>query len=96
MGLPKRGLGPGDTVSAVLSNTPHMIEAHHGVPMTGAILNAINTRLDAATIAFILNHSECRLLITDTEFSSTVKEALALMKQAGVSGGCTNDWIVRK
>jgi len=79
----QRGLGAGDTVSAILSNTPHMIEAHHGVPMTGAILNAINTRLDAPTIAFILNHAESRLLLTDTEFSATVKEALAIMKAAG-------------
>ena len=81
--LARRGLGPGDTVSTVLSNTPHMIEAHHGVPMTGAVLNAINTRLDAATIAFILNHAESRLLLTDTEFSTTVKEALSLMRAAG-------------
>ncbi|MGB7180537.1 MAG: acyl-CoA synthetase [Burkholderiaceae bacterium] len=81
--LAVRGIGAGDSVSVVLPNTPPMIEAHHGVPMTGAVLNAINTRLDAATIAFILSHSESRLLITDTEFSSAVGEALEIMRANG-------------
>ena len=69
-------MGRGDTVSVVAANTPEMIEAHFGVPMTGAVLNTINTRLDAATIAFILDHAEARVLITDREFSPAVAGAL--------------------
>jgi fatty-acyl-CoA synthase len=75
--LAARGIGKGDTVSAMLANTPPMIECHYGVPMTGAVLNTLNTRLDAATIAFILDHADTKVLITDKEFSATVKEALA-------------------
>src|SRR5690606_18159061 len=63
--LSRRGIGRGDTVSAMLPNIPEMWEAHHGVPMTGAVLNALNTRLDAETIAFTLAHGEARLLLTD-------------------------------
>ena len=74
--LTKRGIKRGDTVSAMLANTPAMLEAHYGVPMTGAVLNTLNTRLDAAVIAFILDHAETKVLITDREFSATVKEAL--------------------
>jgi fatty-acyl-CoA synthase len=62
----------------MLANTPPMIECHYGVPMTGAVLNTLNTRLDAATIAFALDHAETKVLITDKEFSGTIKEALAL------------------
>jgi fatty-acyl-CoA synthase len=75
--LAARGVGKGDTVSAMLANTPPMLECHYGVPMTGAVLNTLNTRLDAATIAFGLDHAETKVLITDKEFSGTVKEALA-------------------
>ncbi len=75
-------IGLGDTVAAILPNTPPMIEAHYGVPMTGAVLNSINTRLDAATIAFILQHSQSKVLLVDREFSLTVKAALALHAQA--------------
>ena len=71
------GVGKGDTVAAVLANTPEMLEAHFGVPMTGAVLNAINTRLDAATISFILGHGEAKVLLVDREFSGVVREALA-------------------
>jgi len=78
--LERRGVARGDTVSAVLANTPAMLEAHYGVPMTGAVLNTINTRLDAATIGFILGHAEAKALITDREFSQVVKEALAATK----------------
>ncbi len=78
--LAGRGIGRGDTVAVMLANTPAMIECHYGVPMCGAVLNALNTRLDAATIAFILDHGEARVLITDREFSKTVAEALALAK----------------
>ena len=78
--LAKRGIGRGDTVSAVLANTPAMLECHYGVPMAGAVLNTINTRLDAAVIAFQLDHGGAKVLITDREFSKVVKEALALCK----------------
>jgi fatty-acyl-CoA synthase len=74
--LTARDVGRGDTVSVIAANTPEMVEAHFGVPMTGAVLNAINTRLDAATIALILDHAQARVLITDREFSPAVAEAL--------------------
>ncbi|NNM71131.1 AMP-binding protein [Enterovirga aerilata] len=75
--LAKRGIGRGDTVAAVLANTPAMLECHYGVPMCGAVLNTLNTRLDAATIAFSLDHGEAKVLITDREFSPVVQAALA-------------------
>ena len=71
------GVGPGDTVAVMLANTPEMVEAHFGVAMTGGVLNALNTRLDAAALAFMLQHGEARVLITDTEFSATMDKALA-------------------
>ncbi|MDE1987193.1 MAG: acyl-CoA synthetase [Alphaproteobacteria bacterium] len=79
--LSAAGIRKGDTVAVMLSNTPPMLEAHYGVPMIGAVLNALNTRLDAATIAFMLDHGEAKLLITDHEFSATIKEALKLTKR---------------
>jgi len=75
--LAARGIGAGDTVSALLPNVPAMLDAHNAVPMLGAVLNAINTRLDARTIAYILGHGEARVLMTDREFSATVAAALA-------------------
>jgi fatty-acyl-CoA synthase len=78
--LARRGIKRGDTVSVMLANTPALIEAHYGVPMTGAVLNALNTRLDAALIAFILDHADAKVLITDREFSKVVKQALARAK----------------
>src|SRR5688572_24969120 len=78
--LAKHGIKGGDTVSAVLANTPAMLECHYGVPMAGAVLNTINTRLDAAVIAFQLDHGEAKVLIVDREFSKVAKEALALCK----------------
>jgi fatty-acyl-CoA synthase len=78
--LKRRGIGRGETVSVVLANTPAMLECHYGVPMAGAVLNTINTRLDAATIAFQFDHAGTKLLITDREFSPVVKQALALAK----------------
>ncbi len=78
--LRRRGIGPGDTVAVMAPNTPPMFEAHFGVPMAGAVLNALNVRLDAATIGFILNHGEAKALITDTAFASVIEPALA---QAG-------------
>jgi fatty-acyl-CoA synthase len=78
--LRQRGIGRGDTVSVVLANTPAMLECHYGVPMCGAVLNTINTRLDAAVIAFQFDHAETKVLIVDLEFSKVVKEALRLAK----------------
>lgn len=75
--LASRGIGRGDTVSVMLANTPPMLEAHFGVPMAGAVLHSLNTRLDAATVAFQLDHAETKVLITDREFAATIKEALA-------------------
>ncbi len=73
-------IGPGDTVSAMLANTPEMLEAHFGVPMTGATLHTINTRLDAAIIAFQLDHADSKVLFTDREFAPVVRDALALAR----------------
>ena len=78
--LAKRGIGVGDTVAVMLPNTPPMYEAHFGVPMTGAVLNALNTRLDAEAIAFMLDHGGAKVLITDREFSVTVEKALSMVK----------------
>jgi fatty-acyl-CoA synthase len=78
--LSGRGIGPGDTVSVMLPNTPPMVEAHYGVPMTGAVLHSINTRLDAAIVAFQLDHADTKVLITDREFAPVMKAALALAK----------------
>ncbi len=78
--LVKHGVKPGDTVAAMLPNTPPMLEAHHGVPMAGAVLNALNVRLEAETIAYILDHGEAKVLLTDTEFSPVIEQALAMAK----------------
>ncbi len=78
--LSKAGIRKGETVSVLLANTPAMLEAHYGVPMTGAVLNTLNTRLDAATISFSLAHAEAKVLIVDKEFSKLAKDSLALMK----------------
>jgi fatty-acyl-CoA synthase len=75
--LDRRGIGKGDTVAAMLANTPEMYECHFGVPMTGGVLNTLNTRLDADAIAFMLDHGEAKLLITDKEFAPIVEGALA-------------------
>ncbi|MEQ1669849.1 MAG: acyl-CoA synthetase [Hyphomicrobium sp.] len=75
--LAMRYIGPGDTVSVMLANTPPMLEAHFGVPMTGAVLHTINTRLDAAIIAFQLDHANTKVLIADREFSAVIREALS-------------------
>jgi fatty-acyl-CoA synthase len=79
--LAARGIGRGDTVAVMLANTPAMIECHYGVPMCGAVLNTLNTRLDAPTLAFILDHGEAKVLITDREFSKLVADTLALVKE---------------
>ncbi len=76
--LARRGIGPGDTVAVMLANTPEMVEVHFGVPMTGAVLNTLNTRLDAEALAFMLGHGEAKVLVTDTEFAPAIAKALAL------------------
>jgi fatty-acyl-CoA synthase len=73
-------VGPGDTVTVMLANTPPMLEAHYGVPMVGAVLHSLNTRLDAAIIAFQLDHANTKVLIVDREFSAVTREALARAK----------------
>ncbi|MGA9266747.1 MAG: acyl-CoA synthetase [Rhodomicrobium sp.] len=78
--LTKLGIGKNDTVSVMLANTPPMLEAKFGVPMTGAVLHSINTRLDAANVAFMLDHAETKVLITDTEYSKVIGEALKIAK----------------
>jgi fatty-acyl-CoA synthase len=77
--LKGRGIGKNDTVAVMGANTPELFEAHFGVPMAGAVLNALNVRLDPETIAFILNHGEAKFLITDREFSATIAKALELL-----------------
>jgi fatty-acyl-CoA synthase len=80
--LTMAGIGKGDTVAVMLPNTPPMVEAHFGVPMAGAVLNTLNTRLDPEAIAFMLDHGEARAIIVDVEFSAVMQRALALRKIA--------------
>ncbi len=77
--LTKLSIEKGDTVSIIAANTPEMVEAHFGIPLAGAVINAINIRLDAATLAYILTHSDCKLLITDSHFAPAVKAAVAML-----------------
>ena len=79
--LSQAGIGVGDTVAVMLPNTPPMVEAHFGIPMAGAVLNALNTRLDAETIAFMLDHGEAKAVIVDVEFAPTLQRALALRQR---------------
>ena len=78
-GLASLGIGRGDTVSILAPNIPEMVEAHFAVPASGAVLNAINTRLDAETMAYILEHGGCKLLLVDQEFAAVARTALGLM-----------------
>ncbi len=78
--LAAKGIGKGDTVSVMLSNTPPMLEAHFGVPMVKGVLHSLNTRLDAAIVAFQLDHADSKVLIVDREFSGIVREALAIAR----------------
>ena len=78
--LSRHGIGAGDTVAVMLSNTPEMYECHFGVPMAGAVLNTLNTRLDGEAIAFMLGHGEAKLLISDREFSPAIEKALAQLQ----------------
>ncbi len=79
-GLRGAGVRRGETVAALLMNTPPMLEAHYGVPMAGAVLNTINTRLDAATIGFILGHGEAKVVIVDSELAPLLRDALGRME----------------
>ncbi|MCY7319503.1 MAG: acyl-CoA synthetase [Ramlibacter sp.] len=79
--LQRHGIGKGDTVAVMLPNTPPMVEAHFGIPMAGAVLNALNTRLDPETLAFMLDHGEAKAVIVDPEFAGVMKKALALRQQ---------------
>ena len=79
-GLSNLGIDKGDTVSVMAPNIPALLESHYGIPMIGAVLNALNTRLDAGTIAFILDHAETKVLITDRVFSAIIREALSISK----------------
>ena len=79
--LQQHGIGKGDTVAAMLANTPEMIEMHFGPAMIGAVVNTLNTRLDAEAIAFMLDHGEAKLLVTDREFAPIIEKALALCKK---------------
>jgi len=76
--LTRRGIGLGDTVAVMLPNTPPMVEAHFGIPMAGAVLNTLNTRLDAEALAFMLDHGEAKAVVVDPEFSAVMAKALAL------------------
>ena len=76
--LAARGIGVGDTVSVMLPNVPAMLEAHYAVPMSGGVLNALNTRLDAAVLAFQLDHANAKIVIVDREYAGVMREALAL------------------
>ena len=76
--LERHGIGNGDTVAVMLPNTPAMVEAHFGIPVTGAVLNALNTRLDAETIAFMLDHGGAKVVIVDPEFAGVMQKALTL------------------
>src|SRR5579871_655488 len=78
--LAGRGIGPGDTVAAMLPNIPAMNEAHFAVPMTGAVLNTLNIRLDATAIAFQLDHGAAKIILVDPEFAGVIADALTQMK----------------
>jgi len=82
--LQRRGIGPGDTVAIIAPNVPAMFEAHYGIPMTGAVINALNTRLDPGSVAFMLKHGEAKVLLTDRELSGTVGKALQMLDRRPV------------
>src|ERR1700759_149543 len=84
--LAKQGIGEGDTVAAMLPNVPAMNELHFAVAMAGAVLNALNIRLDAPSIAFQLDHGSAKLILVDPEFAGAITEAATLMKGVGPTG----------
>ena len=77
--LVAKGVGKGDTVAVMLPNVPAMYEMHFGVPMTGAVVNTLNTRLDPEALAFMLQHGEAKVLFTDREFAPVMEKALAML-----------------
>ncbi len=79
--LAGRGVRPGDTVAVMLPNVPAMLDAHYGIPMAGAVINALNVRLEAETIAYILDHGEAKVLLTDVEYAPVIKQAMALAER---------------
>ena len=89
--LARRGIGRGDCVAIMAANIPAMLEAHNGVPMVGAVLNAINTRLDAKTVAFILEHGGAKILLADQEFADTIQEALSQLANPPLVVGIADD-----
>lgn len=80
--LHQLGVGEGDTVSTMLPNIPAMYEAHFAIPMTGAVLNTLNTRLNAQSLAFMLDHCDCKVLLVDTEFADLIEQTVALLQVA--------------
>ena len=82
--LSRHGIGRGDTVAVMLPNTPPMVEVHFGVAMAGAVLNTLNIRLEAGTIAYMLDHGEARVVIVGPEFAGVMHKAIALRKGASV------------
>src|SRR5215204_5510652 len=80
--LQRAGLGKGDTVAVMLPNTPPMVEAHFGIPMAGAVLNTLNTRLDPDAIAFMLDHGEAKAVLVDPEFAGVMQKAIALRTES--------------
>jgi len=100
-GLNARGIGKGDVVSVLLPNIPQMLECHYAVPMAGAVLNTINVRLEAETVAYILDHSDCKMLIADTGFADLVRAAFKIMGReipvidvADISPGGPKAWCI--
>ena len=87
--LQRRGLGRGDCIAIMGANTPPMLEAHYGIPMMGGVLNSLNIRLDARTLAFILEHGEAKVLLTDREFSPVIREALSSWTTQCTAGSCS-------
>ena len=83
--LARRGIGRFDTVAVMLPNTPPMVECHFGIPMLGAVLCALNTRLDPSAVAFMLEHGQARIVLVDREFSLVMKAALAVLAEKGVA-----------
>ena len=82
--LSQLGVKYGDTVAIMAPNTPAMFEAHYGIPMVGGVINALNTRLDASAIAFMLQHGDAKVLLVDREFTSVVNAALDLMDKSPI------------
>ena len=94
--LEKIGIGKGDTVSVMAFNTPEIFEAHYSVPMTGAVLNTINVRLDAKTVSYILDHSEAKVFIVDRQLHSIIEKALITVKKKPIIIDIQDDFADQK